>query len=377
MIVQRRKRRADAQTARSEQRTHASARAQGALVGTMAACQLFLDGTGRMLPDAGGALWWSALLCPAGALLLTLPIARMRREADGRELADVALASLPAPVALALCALCGLTLLLDAAAALYGLTELTHASLLPQTDERVIVLMALTALLLSAYAGLTGMQRLAFLLRRTLPILLLLLMAWSLWGRPIENLYPLAGHGVRESLRLGAGSLGAGACALAAGFLPGGVRQLPQVRARETCGYCLSGHLLAVLLLLGLSLSTPYSLWPLAGGWGARMVLQGRPALYNGILYRMVTVLQLTALLIAACGALLFAAHALSRAMRGRRDRLAFALAFALLTAAGLLRSHLGLSWLLAAMPWRYAAALAVVWLPFLARRQPAGEAGA
>ena len=91
----------------------------------------------------------------------------------------------------------------------------------------------------------------------------------------------------------------------------------------------------------------------------------------------MVTVLQLTALLIAACGALLFAAHALSRAMRGRRDRLAFALAFALLTAAGLLRSRLGLSWLLAAMPWRYAAALAVVWLPFLARRQPAGEAGA
>lgn len=355
--------------AQKGQRVQAAVLAQGALVGTMAACQLFLDGTGRMLPGAGGALWWAALLCPIGALLLVLPISRMRRDAGGQELFSIAMDVLPYPVAAALCALCALTLLSDAAVAMQGLTELAHASLLPGGDPFTITVLTLLALLLSAYAGLTGMQRLSYLLRLALPVLLFACAAWTLWGRPVENLLPLAGYGMTQSLSLGLGSLGAAACTLGLGFLPGGVRECPTVDARENCAFALSGHMLAVLLLLGFSLSTPYGLWQLVGGWGQRMILHGHAALYNGILYRFMTVLELTVMLLGAGGALLFSAHAASRITREPHDRVAFTVVFALLCAAMGIGRFAGMDWLFAVMPWRYAAALAVVWIPFLAQR--------
>ncbi len=372
MVINRRQRRSTPPKTKGEQigqRMQAAVLAQGMLVGTMAAGQLFLDGTGRMLPGVGGALWWAALLCPIGALMLVLPISRMRKEADGQEIFAIAMDVLPYPVAAALCALCALTLLTDAAVALQGLTELTHASLMPSGDPFVITLLTLAALLISAYAGLTGMQRLAYLLRRVVPVILFACAAWTLWGRPLENLYPLGGYGVAYSLSIGLGSLGAGACALGLGFLPGGVAERPSVDARENCGFILSGHMLAVLLLFGFSLSTPYSLWQVIGGWGERMILRGHSALYNGILYRLMTVLQLTVLLLSAGGALLFAAHAAARITRTPHDRIAFAAVFALLFAAMIAGRFIGMDWLFVLMPWRYAAALVVVWAPFIAQR--------
>lgn len=303
--------------AQKKQRVDACVSAHGALCAFMLGAQLVIDGTGRAPAQAGNAVYLAALPALGGAALLHALLTQLRKRHDLRALPAVYRAVWGRAGAAA-CVLTCLVFLADALCALCALSALSSARLLPVHHADASLLPAVLSLFAIAALTAEGLERLAFLSRRFVPALVLLLSALLLHRESVSNLFPLLGFSLSDTACSALFSLGASACALASGFSPARFENAPPIRIKTLC----IGGVCACVLLLIISLSAPQSAMLANDAWPALLIHTGAYASGGGLFYLAVVVLECFALLIALCGALHFAIRALDGVCDKKRARL-------------------------------------------------------
>lgn len=342
------------------QRADAALRAHQVLTAFMLGVQMFLYGTGSAPRLSGHAMYLCALTAPVCAGTLGLLLHALRRRHDMRPLPAIYRAVWGRFLGGAACVLTGALFMMDLWGDFAMLGSLGSARLLPIHEGSATYLPALLALFLATALAGSGLERLAFLSRRIVPAILLILSFLLVRRDPISNLFPLLGRSLPDTARGALYATGAASCALALGFAPAALSgdEIPTrrsgVRAVLVGGLCASG------LLLSVSLSMPASALTSSAQWPELLIHTGTYTENIGVFYLLVVLLECFALLIAMGGALRFAVDAFAGAMPLRFARtLAYTLTLCAAAAVWLGGTELVLSLL----PVRFVPALALVLL--------------
>lgn len=295
-------------------RVHAAWRARAAAAAICAGTQVFLLGSGAVLPLSLNGAWIAALAAlPASACAVLLCRRTAKACTQGVPGGRIRRAAL---------LLLALTMTANAAFALLSLIALAGQSVLPQARSVFSASAALCAAGFCALAGGTGAARLCFSLRHALPLLVFLLTLFSLPGNTPAGLFPLLGAGT--------GPLAAGALCMPACVTPLLMLLLPPEEnppganapgARFFLLRILSGVAAGVLFLFVRCVFGRYESIASLGTWGVRLLLSGR--VRGGILPTLLVLVQLTALLLLAVNSLCTAVQAIARAYPALPRRLA------------------------------------------------------
>ena len=345
--------------AQKKQRTDAAVSAYGALCAFMLGVQIIIDATGRAAREAGNAMVFTALSPVVCALLLLALITRVRRRHDMQSLPAIYLAVWGRVFGSAACVMTSLVFLADVLCALAGLQALGHARLLPVQHADATFLPALAASAVVASLAGEGLERLAFLARRAIPVLLLALSVLLVWREEISNLFPLFGFRLSRTVQSAFFSSGAAACVLASGFSPIRLSNAAPIRAKSllTSGCC------AFVLLVLISLSTPQSAMRLPDAWPALLIHTGIRTQGSGLFHIAVVVLECFALLIALCGGILLSIRALE-GLWGRTASCVCIFTLCMLGAGAIVLW--GSDWVRVMMPFRFIPALLLPLLTLL-----------
>ena len=340
------------------QRLRASFYAQDALVAFMLGAQIFIDGTGRAPRHALSAIYLCALSAPVCAVLLAALIRRLRLRHEMQSLPAICRSVLGPVAGSCVCLLMGVLFLCDALGALAMLSALGNARLFPLHQSTVIFPSALLVLFIAVTCAGVGLARLAYLSRRFIPFLLLLLSVLLVYREPLSNLFPLLGRSIPMSVQSALSATGAASCALATGFLPAGIQSsgpdLPRPRLKPLW----IGGLISCALLLCVALSMPASALARGVHWSELLVHAGALTANGRFRYLLVVLTECFALLIALGGSIYFAVCALSHVVSIRLSR---AVVFLLCAAAAAVLYLAGNAFVFALLPLRFVPALLLV----------------
>ena len=294
-------------------RVRAAWRVHAASVAATFGASVFALGALVALPLCLNSAWLSALAAlPAAALAGCMARRLLLRRG-----------SLPR----AWVACLALTQLAVAAFLFFAVVALARETLLPLARGSFIWLVSGGFLLLGALLGAKGAAQLSFAQRFALPALMLALAIRTLTAGDGAGLFPLFGAGAAETGLSALGVLPAALAALGLALPPPVLAPLDGEAYRRSvpgAGFFVrrlcAGAAVAVLLLLAISLCSTYE--GIAGmrTWGQRMIILSYSAPREGIPGMLLTLLQVTALALAAVNALLFAVRALGLMVSGRRD---------------------------------------------------------
>ena len=179
-------------------RMAADHRARGSLIRLLCVASFLRVGLTRLLPLAGSAAWWTALVCllPGAAVLGMLRL--MLHWTGVSTLAEGVRACLGKRGAWAASWLIGACLLLGALSALTALLTMFTEGV--GTRGTQFTLAVLTAMVLVACLHREGLSRAAVLLRWPLTALAVLLLIFALPEMHLDGLYPLGGTGGAATL---------------------------------------------------------------------------------------------------------------------------------------------------------------------------------
>lgn len=329
-----------------EERIRAAYRARACAAGIACGAQIFSVGAGLLIPVCLNAAYLAAL--PALIPCAIVAFCARRRLASGRPAGHQ-------PIGKVLLILLSLILLFCCASLLCAAVVFTQQTLLPQAHLTTCLMLTLCAAFFCALPTGTGVSRLAFALRFSLPCALLLFALLSLSPDSLTGFFPLLGSGGRP-LMLGM-LCGLSSCA------PALILFLPPEELTKSCappaavpnagffvGRVLAGGLVGVLMLLALSLCEPYELLSEQSVWGMRMMILSSSRPREGIIQTLLVIAQLFALLIGAVSLLCAAAQSLKTAFP--RLCLSLPLCALVLLASLLLSAEWGTEWGLYASPF-------------------------
>jgi len=293
----------------AEYRVRESWRARACAAGLSVGAQVFLFGTGVAMPLALSSAWIAALpVLPFSAAATALC---RRRAENGRALSKPA------------CLLLALTLLLNAVFALSALVGFAEQTLLEQARVLVSIIVTVTAVFLCALSGVNGISRLCFALRWALPALIAVLILASVPMEVPVGLFPIFGPG-------GAALGWAALCMLGAAspvvmlLLPppdpaqagGAAKDCPAPKTGFFVRRVLLGAGAGVLFLLAACVCTTYESIGESAAWGMRMRIVASDQPHEGIPQTLLTVLQMTAVLLLAVNMIGAGEQALAAALR-------------------------------------------------------------
>ena len=282
--------------------------------------QVFCVGTGVIEPISLNAAWLAALCAIPAAALLAL-CARRALAAQRERLG----APCP-PLSRVLHGLLALTLLgcgLSQCAALAGLAQ---QSLLSQARTAFALFCALPAAWVCAQGQGLGVSRLAFALRWTLPLALLVLTAAALAREDLAGLFPILGPGAGALARAALCAPGGAAAALLL-FLPPPELTEEQLAACPLPGggffawRAALGAAAGAALLFALALCGSYETLAEMTRWGERMRLVSAAQPREGLAQTALTLAQTTALLLSAAAAFAGAVQATGRALGAKAEQ--------------------------------------------------------
>lgn len=359
------------------QRLDASVYTHTAAVGLLLGVQMFIDGTGRAPGMALSAVALASLSAPLCAVLLCLLINHLRSRHEMASLPDVYIAVLGRFVGATACILTALLLLLDALGAIAMLGTTVTVRILPAQPIHTVLLPALVVVLTVVFVSGEGMERLAYLSRHALPVLLLLLSYWIIRKEPVSNLFPLLGRSLVQTGKSALMSTGAAACTLCLGFLPACARTRPPVFRTTGLRELLTGGTIGFVMLLFVAMSAPLTIMEGTRHWAEWIVHAGTHSTDGGIFHLPILLLQCFALLLALGASLFFALRALSRVIGLWPARIVLCV-FTLLAAIAL--GLCGNAFVFALLPVRFLPALALLLITLIvdcirARRAKGGSA--
>ncbi|MDO5297915.1 MAG: hypothetical protein Q4F18_00700 [Clostridia bacterium] len=304
-----------------ETRVRAAYRAQACAAAISVGAMVFSMGAGIAITICLNAAYISALsVLPVTALTALACRRSLRRQAErsGQQRAE------SGGLSRALCVLLALTLVACAIFCLAALVNLAEQSLLRQARMTWIAALSLLAAGLCALSGGTGISRLGFMLRWILPVGLLVLCAQGLTLESHAGLFPLLGRGTSQ--------LGLSALAMLGGAAPVLMLMLPPPALREAgeeaqrcpvpgpgffMGRVLAGAVVGIVLLVVLALCNSYESLRTLQNWGERMFILCCNEPREGIFQSLLTLLQITAMMIGAVSMICAAEQALVRAWPG------------------------------------------------------------
>ncbi|MDR0928634.1 MAG: GerAB/ArcD/ProY family transporter [Oscillospiraceae bacterium] len=190
-----------------------SVRQYARLCAVMLGMQAMVTGEGMVLQEAHSAAWWCMLLAMLGGLLIWIPTWGIMKLGDKPMSLDEAFAAAYGRVAGgALTLVYSVMFAFNAAIGLRVLSSLVGHYMLMDSDQTVVSLIALGALaLILVRRGLIGMARLAWAVHTFFGITMVIASIVLLQNANVDNLFPLMGNEVHETL----GSIPIGASAFA------------------------------------------------------------------------------------------------------------------------------------------------------------------
>lgn len=352
------------QCAQKHQRADAAVQAHNILVSFVLGAQIFIDGTGRGVRQSGNAAYLTALSAVFGAALLHRIILSVRRRHDMHSLPDVYRTVWGRAVGNIACILTGALFLCDVLSSLAALSALGSARLLPVQHHNAAFLPALAALGIAVYFAAEGLERLAFLSRRVVPILLVLFSFLLVRSEPVEHLFPLLGESIPRTLHGAWLAAGASSCVLASGFLPVSLKSTDETPPIPRTYPIVLAGLFSCVLLLFVSLSAPASALHADVLWPELLIHTGTYTKGSGLLTLSVVVLECFALLIALGGSLLLAMRALASVLP---RRVSFVVVFGFALSASAVIALCGPGFVLPLLPLRFVPALLLAALTYFA----------
>lgn len=341
--------------AQKHQRSEAAVQAHSTLVSFVLGAQIFIDGTGRSVQQSGNAAYLAALIAVFGAALLHNLVISVRRRHDMRSLPEVYRAVWGRVAGNIACILTGVLFLCDVLSSLAALSALGSARLLPIQHQNAAFVPALAALGVAVYFAAVGLERLAFLSRRVVPVLLLVLSFLLVRSEPVDHLFPLLGESIPRTLRSACLATGASSCALASGFVPVSLKNAAEIPPVPRTKTLILAGLFSCALLLFVSLSAPSSALHADVSWAELLIHTGTYTQNAGLLMLSVVLLECFALFIALGGSLLLSVRVLSSVLP---RRVSFILVFAFALAASAAITLCGHGFVLSILPLRFVPAL-------------------
>lgn len=288
----------------TEYRMLESWRARACTAGLCVGAQLFLFGTGVAMPVSLNGAWIAALISIPFSALLT---AACRRK-------TIVYDSIASRIALILLAL---TLLANAVFAAAALVNFAEQTLLEQSRVLWSVSVTVIAICLCAASGGNGVSWLCFSIRWTLPVLIIVLILASMPMKVPSGLFPLLGKGKTELIVCALCMLPASSPAL--------MLLLPSPETAQTDDEAIAvpktgffvrrvavGAAAGVLILLFACVCTTYEAISESVEWGARLRIVASDQPHEGIPQTLLTLLQMTAVILLSAGMLTSAEQALS-----------------------------------------------------------------
>lgn len=293
-------------------RLQGEAHARRAMAQLVCAASILRTGLTAVTPLAGGAAWWTTLLCllPGVTVYAVLALLMARRRAAC--LQSLIGACLGRRLQAAIAVIGGGLLMLDAVATLTALITLFTRGIGTSGTQLTLALLTGGALLMSLHRE--GLPRAVYLLRRVLVIASLLAGALCLTGLKADALFPLTGGGV-PSLR----------SALAAGWSMGWplllLLTVPEDGPRARLSALSRVLLIALAGMLLLCLSAPHEVLLRCRTLADCMLL---PAYFASPAVRMLTrCLLMLAFFLAIAGAVQLAAEGITAPLGAKGRRLA------------------------------------------------------
>ena len=285
-----------------ERRIFESWRARACAAGLCVGAQIFLFGTGIVMPMALNSTWLCAVISLPFPVFITIASRKKSIMYDS-------------PVSCAALIMLTITLLANAVFASAALISFAEQTLLEQARVLWIALLTVIAIFLCALSGGSGVSWLCFALRWSLPVLIGGLILSSVPMKVPSGLFPLLGPG---SASLGVGALcmlGASSPALMLLLPP---PELEQKKAEESLASVpkigffvrrvLAGAAAGVLILLCACICTTYEAIEESMEWGMRLRIVASDQPHEGIPQVLLILLQMTAILL-LCANMLSAAE--------------------------------------------------------------------
>jgi len=289
----------------TEHRMMESWRARACAASLCVGAQIFLFGTGVVMPVSLNGTWIAALLSLPFSAAVTAVCRRKTKACISR----------------AAMLLLALTLLLNAVFAAAALVNFAEQTLLEQASALWIVVATVLAVYLSAISGGEGAAWLCFALRWLLPVLAVVLVLASVPMKVPSGLFPVWGKGKTE---LGVGALcmlGASSPALMLLLPPPEIVEeeaccLPELKSGFFVRRVLAGAAAGCLLLFCACVCTTYEAISESVEWGARLRIVASDQPHEGIPQTLLVVLQMAAVFLLSVNMLCAAGQAIGCAMK-------------------------------------------------------------
>ena len=317
-------------------------RIRACAAGLCAGAQVFLLGTGALLPLSLNAAWLASLSA--------IPAAGVAAALCRRSLRNTLLGKQPAKVQLVLLAFALFLCCVFALGALLSLAEQTFLS-----QARMIAILAVTLLFLAlcAAARTQGAVRAAFVLRFLAPALLVLLFMRTASSDALSGVFPLLGTD-GKALALCALIMLCSTAPVLLLLLP--PKEIPTLSADDLPGAgffvlrVVAGAAVGCLFLLVMTLSSTYETLASYASWGERLRLIPASGGRGGLLFSFLTLCQTALLLLHAAILLLSCEQAFALAFPPlAQGRIGFILPFSLCALALLVMTFWGFDLALAA----------------------------
>lgn len=285
-------------------------RARACAAGLCVGAQIFLFGTGVVMPITLNSAWIAALLSLPFCALAALVCRKKRIVYDG-------LLSRAALVLLSL------VLLLNAVFAAAALVNFAEQTLLEQARVLWIVFITVAAVFLCAFSSGSGVSWLCFTFRWSLPVLVVILILASVPMKVPSGLFPLLGAGETALIVSALCMLGASSPALMLLLPPPEIARMgetqplpPAPKAGFFVRRVLAGAAAGTFILLCACVCTTYESIAESTEWGARLRIVASDQPHEGIPQTLLTMLQMIAIILLCVCMLSSAEQALGYAMK-------------------------------------------------------------
>lgn len=309
----------------AERRALESWRARACAAGLCVGAQVFLFGTGVAMPVSLNSAWIAALITLPFSTFFAVACRRKTIACDGR-------ISRPALILLAL------ALLANAVFAAAALVSFAEQTLLEQSRSLWSAAITVIAIFLCTLSGGSGTAWLCFALRWALPLLIGILVLFSMPMKVPSGLFPLLGPGLTELSVSTLCMLGASSPALMLFLPPPELSDMNEEAFRQSIpktGFfvrrMLSGAAVGILILFCACVCTTYEAIGESVEWGARLRIVASDQPHEGIPQTILSLLQMTTIILLGVNVLSSADQALCLAMKKTRPSRTVSFALSLL----------------------------------------------